>query len=87
MKKALVVLMILTVITASVFAQSASETKAEEEKIVTIIQDATFADKDWFKQMNADFEAETGIHVDAQFSAQSGNDFNQKMLIDLMAGS
>lgn len=87
MKKALVVLMILTVITASVFAQSATEVKAEEEKVVTIIQDATFADKDWFKQMNADFEAETGIHVDAQFSAQSGNDFNQKMLIDLMAGS
>ncbi len=86
MKKALVVLMILTVITASVFAQAAAE-QGEAEKVVTIIQDATFADKAWFAEMNAAFEAETGIHVDAQFSASSGNDFNQKMLIDLMAGS
>ena len=87
MKKALVVLMILTVITASVFAQSATETKAAEEKVVTIIQDANYANQEWFSKMNADFEAETGIHVDAQFSAASGNDFNDKMLIDLMAGS
>ena len=86
MKKAIVVMMILAVITASVFAQSATE-KAEEEKVVTIIQDANFANQEWFAQMNAAFEAETGIHVDAQFSAASGNDFNQKMLIDLMAGS
>ncbi len=86
MKKAIVVLMILAVITASLFAQATAE-KAEEEKVVTIIQDATFADKAWFAKMNEDFEAETGIHVDAQFSASSGNDFNQKMLIDLMAGS
>ncbi len=86
MKKAIVVMMILAVITASVFAQAAAE-KAEEEKVVTIIQDATFADKAWFAEMNADFEAETGIHVEAQFSASSGNDFNQKMIIDLMGGS
>lgn len=86
MKKAIVVLMILAVITASVFAQSSTE-KAAEEKVVTIIQDANFANQEWFAQMNAAFEAETGIHVDAQFSAASGNDFNQKMLIDLMAGS
>ncbi len=78
--------MILAVITASVFAQAAAE-KADEEKIVTIMQDANFAEAAWFKQMNADFEAETGIHVDVQFAASTGNDFNQKMLIDLMAGS
>ena len=87
MKKAIVVMMILAVITASVFAQAATEAPAAEEKVVTIIQDANFATQDWFKQMNADFEAETGIKVDYQFSAASGNDFNQKMLIDLMAGS
>ena len=87
MKKAIVVMMILAVITASVFAQAATEAPAAEEKVVTIIQDANFANQDWFKQMNADFEAETGIKVDYQFSAASGNDFNQKMLIDLMAGS
>ena len=85
MKKALVVMMILSVITASVFAQGAAE--AAEEKVVTIIQDANFASQDWFKQMNADFEAQTGIKVDYQFSASSGNEFNEKMLIDLMAGS
>ncbi|MBR2281753.1 MAG: extracellular solute-binding protein [Spirochaetales bacterium] len=86
MKKAIVVMMILAVITASVFAQAASEA-ASEEKVVTIIQDANYANQDWFKQMNEAFEAETGIKVDYQFSAATGNDFNQKLLIDLMAGS
>ncbi len=86
MKKAIVVMMILSVITASVFAQSAVEA-AEEEKVVTIVQDATFANVEWFAKMNADFEAETGIHVEAQFSASSGNEFFQKMVIDLMSGS
>ena len=85
MKKVIAVLMILAVITASVFAQAATE--QAEEKVVTIIQDANFANQEWFAKMNADFEAETGIKVDYQFSASSGNDFNQKMLIDLMAGS
>ncbi len=56
MKKVFVVLMILAVITTSLFAQAAAE-KAEEEKIVTIIQDANFATQDWFKNMNAAFEA------------------------------
>lgn len=55
--------MIFSIVVSSVFAQAA------EEKIVTIIQDANLAEAEWYKQMNADFEAETGIKVDAQFAA------------------
>lgn len=85
MKKLFVVLMILSLITTSVFAQAAAE--QAEEKVVTIIQDANLAEVEWYKQMNADFEAETGIKVDVQFAASTGNEFSQKMNIDLMAGT
>lgn len=86
MKKIFVAMMIFSIVVSSVFAQAATE-QAAEEKIVTIIQDANLAKAEWYKQMNADFEAETGIKVDAQFAASTGNDFIQKLNIDLMAGS
>lgn len=84
MKKIFVAMMIFSIVVSSVFAQAATE-QAVEEKIVTIIQDANLAEAEWYKQMNADFEAETGIKVDAQFAASTGNDFIQKSRRHLFA--
>lgn len=85
MKKILVVMMVLSIITSALFAQG--QTEQAEEKVANIIQDANLAEAEWYKKMNADFEAETGIKVDVQFAASTGNEFVQKLNIDLMAGS
>lgn len=86
MKKLFVSLMVILMVITSVSASATKEAKAEE-KVVTVLQDANLAEAEWYRQMNADFEAETGIHVDAQFAASTGNEFMQKLNIDLMAGS
>ena len=74
---------------ASVFAMGGGETSAESEydRIVTTTVTATYLNETWFNTMNADFEAETGIHVVVQPVPGDEDEYKAKINIDLMSGS
>ena len=86
MKKALITLLLLTIAVATVFASGSTE-KKEEAKVVTTVCRASYVNEEWFKNMNAAFEAETGIHVDVHPTPGNDADHDAKLNIDLLAGS
>ena len=88
MKRILAVLAVLMMLTASAFAMGSSEEPASEyDRVVTTTVTATYLNETWFNTMNADFEAETGIHVDVIPVPGDGDEYKAKINIDLMAGS
>ncbi len=86
MKKALITLMLVAICVTAVFASGASEQK-QETRVVTTVCRASYVNEEWFKNMNAAFEAETGIHVDVQPTPGNDADHDAKLNIDLLAGS
>ena len=89
MKRILTVLAVLIMTCASVFAMGSSEepAAAEYDRVVTTTVTATYLNETWFNTMNADFEAETGIHVDVIPVPGDEDEYKAKINIDLMAGS
>ena len=89
MKKMLLAAAVMFLAVASVFAMGGGETSAESEydRIVTTTVTATYLNETWFNTMNADFEAETGIHVVVQPVPGDEDEYKAKINIDLMSGS
>lgn len=89
MKKMTLVATVALLSVASVFAMGGGETSAESEydRIVTTTVTATYLNETWFNTMNADFEAETGIHVVVQPVPGDEDEYKAKINIDLMGGS
>lgn len=89
MKKMILVATVALLSVASVFAMGGGETSAESEydRIVTTTVTATYLNETWFNTMNADFEAETGIHVVVQPVPGDEDEYKAKINIDLMGGS
>ena len=89
MKKILAVFIVASLVCAALFAGGSSETAAAktEERVVSVVCRASYANEEWFKNMNAAFEAETGIKVDVQPTPGNDSDHDAKVNIDLLAGS
>lgn len=89
MKRMMLVAALMLLAVTSVFAMGGGETSAESEydRIVTTTVTATYLNETWFNTMNADFEAETGIHVVVQPVPGDEDEYKAKINIDLMGGS
>ncbi len=89
MKRMMLVAALMLLAVTSVFAMGGGETSAESEydRIVTTTVTATYLNETWFNTMNADFEAETGIHVVVQPVPGDEDEYKAKINIDLMSGS
>ncbi len=89
MKKMMLVAAVMILTAATAFAMGGGETPAESEydRIVTTTVTATYLNETWFNTMNADFEAETGIHVVVQPVPGDEDEYKAKINIDLMGGS
>ena len=89
MKRMMLVAALMLFAVTSVFAMGGGETSAESEydRIVTTTVTATYLNETWFNTMNADFEAETGIHVVVQPVPGDEDEYKAKINIDLMGGS
>jgi len=68
-------------------SQEGPEAGAPEKRIVTTVTNSTYAGEAWYQEMNADFTAETGIEVDVEVTAGTGEDSLKKQNIELLAGS
>lgn len=78
---------LLAMVCMLVLAPLSAKGKAEVQKKVTVFTNATYYNESWYNTMNRDFEAETGIAVDAQPIAGNEDDFTAKVNIDLIGGS
>ena len=89
MKKMMFAAAVMMLTAATAFAMGGGETSAESEydRIVTTTVTATYLNETWFNTMNADFEAETGIHVVVQPVPGDEDEYKAKINIDLMGGS
>ena len=89
MKRMMLVAALMLLAVTSVFAMGGGETsaKSEYDRIVTTTVTATYLNETWFNTMNADFEAETGIHVVVQPVPGDEDEYKAKINIDLMGGS
>ena len=89
MKRMMLVAALMLLAVTSVFAMGGGETSAESEydRIVTTTVTATYLNETWFNTMNADFEAETGLHVVVQPVPGDEDEYKAKINIDLMGGS
>lgn len=90
MKKFITLFILVAFVCSALFAggstETASATKKSDAKVVTVVCRASYANEEWFKNMNAAFEAETGIHVDVQPTPGNDADHDSKVNIDLLAG-
>ena len=88
MKKMMLAAAVMILTAATAFAMGGGETSAESEydRIVTTTVTATYLNETWFNTMNADFEAETGIHVVVQPVPGDEDEYKAKINIDLMGG-
>lgn len=86
MKKIVCSALLMFVVAAMLFAQGSTETAATEQRVVTTVCRASYANEEWYNRMNADFEAQTGIHVDVQPTPGNDDDHDSKVNIDLLAG-
>lgn len=88
MKKTISILLVATVLLMGVFASGAEENKATtKDDSITIVCRASYANENWFNNMNAAFEEATGIHVIVQPTPGNDDDHDVKVNIDLLAGS
>ena len=89
MKKMMLAAAVMILTAATAFAMGGGETSAESEydRIVTTTVTATYLNETWFNTMNADFEAETGIHVVVQPVPGDDDEYTAKINSDLMGGS
>ena len=88
MKKLFSILTVAIVSIAFVFAGGASETaETENQRIVTTANAAIYAGETWFNNMNAAFEAETGIKVVVTPVPGDEIEYVNKINLDLLGGS
>ena len=73
-------------LSACVLFAGGSKDQTEPERVVTTVCGPEYAAAEWFNNMNAAFEAETGIHVDVQPTPGEGDEHDAKVNIDLLAG-
>ena len=86
-RSALTVLVALLAISMA-FAGGSSEKNAEsDQRVVTTVCRASYANEVWYNEMNKAFEEETGIHVVVQPTPGNDADHDAKVNIDLTAGS
>ncbi len=85
MKKSIALSIMALVCLAGIFAGGKSETPASQ-KVVTTVCRASYANEAWYNQMNADFEAQTGIRVNVMPTPGNDDDHDAKVNIDLLAG-
>ncbi|MFA6844372.1 MAG: extracellular solute-binding protein [Sphaerochaetaceae bacterium] len=88
MKKTIILVFSLLLVCSTVFAGGATEKVSgkKEQKIVSTVCCASYANEGWYLKMNADFEQATGIHVDVQPTPGNDDDHVMKVNIDLLAG-
>ena len=91
MKKSVVCMVLAALAGSLAYAGGSSEKQtaavASARKVVTTEVRASYASEEWFNTMNADFEAETGIHVEVTATPGNDDDHDAKVNIDLMAGN
>ena len=90
MKKLISLLLVVSLVCSALFAggtQESASAKKSDTRTVTVVCRASYVNETWFKEMNAAFEAETGIHVDVQPTPGNDADHDAKVNIDLLAGS
>lgn len=89
MKKFFVVLAVMIIAATTVFANAANETKTTEsaQRVVTTVCRASYPNETWYNEMNAAFEAETGIKVIVNPTPGNDEDHDAKVNVDLLAGS
>jgi multiple sugar transport system substrate-binding protein len=63
----------------------ASTAKQEVKEVSTVCR-ASYANEEWYNTMNADFEKETGIHVNVFPTPGNDDDHVTKVNVDLLAG-
>lgn len=82
MKKIIISLFVLMLAVSTVFAGGNTEVKStgDAKPVVTTVCRASYADEEWYKNMNADFEAETGIHIEV--IPTPGNDEDHDSLLN-----
>ncbi len=86
MKRIILTVLIAAVFVLSVSAGGSSES-ASDERVVTTVCRASYANEVWYNEMNKAFEEETGIHVIVQPTPGNDADHDAKVNIDLTAGS
>lgn len=91
MKKSVACMVLAALAGSLAYAGGSSEKQtaavASARKVVTTEVRASYASEEWFNTMNADFEAETGIHVEVTATPGNDDDHDAKVNIDLMAGN
>ena len=87
MKKIALVAILALLIALPAFAGGSSEKSASDERVVTTVCRASYANEVWYNEMNKAFEEETGIHVIVQPTPGNDEDHDAKVNIDLTAGS
>ncbi len=69
------------------FASGNAEEKTKsDERVVTTVCRSTYANQEWYQQMNNDFTKETGIIVEVEPTPGTGDDNVLKVNVDLLAG-
>lgn len=88
MKKIVCTALLVLAAASMLFAQGSNEsaTASSEQRVVTTVCRASYANEEWYQAMNAAFEAETGIHVEVQPTPGNDEDHDSKVNIDLLAG-
>jgi len=85
MKRNLLIAVVTFFATAMAFPAGSKES-GNTQRVVTTVCRASYANEAWYTKMNADFEAETGIHVDVTPTPGNDDDHDAKVNIDLLAG-
>ncbi len=86
MKKIALAAILVLLIALPVFAGGSKE-ETTDERVVTTVCRASYANEVWYNEMNKAFEEETGIHVIVQPTPGNDDDHDSKVNIDLAAGS
>ena len=86
MKRIALAALLAVLFAASAFAGGSSES-GSDERVVTTVCRASYANEVWYNEMNKAFEEETGIHVVVQPTPGNDDDHDAKVNIDLAAGS
>ena len=86
MKKLIVVLLTAVVLVSVAFASGASEATSKE-RVVTLSVRPDYMSEGWLTSLVADFEKDTGIKVQLESTPGIDDEYDNKILIDLLGGS
>ncbi len=86
MKKLFVLLIALVLVVPFAFASGAKES-ASAQRVVTMSVRPDYMSEGWLNNLVADFEKDTGIKVQLESTPGSDDEYDNKVLIDLLGGA